>query len=50
MSYNLARGETVSLNALASKRMPLIIESNSEKIKRNDLDALYILLRIKGVK
>jgi hypothetical protein len=50
MTYILSRGETVSLNELARVRRPLIIESNTEKMRRNDLDALYILLKLKGVK
>lgn len=53
MSVQLKRGQCVSLSQLAltqaSKQYPVSL-SNTEKIKRqNDLSALHILMRVRGV-
>lgn len=56
MSYALKTGETVNLNRLAARSaitQTLAIvreESNVEKVRKyNDLTALHILIRVKGV-
>lgn len=53
MSYSLKTGETVNLNALARKsEAPRTVKvlSNVEKVRsQNDLTALHILIRVKGV-
>ena len=54
MSVQLKRGETVSLNALARQNnstatQPVIL-SNSERVRKlNDLNALYTIMKVRGV-
>lgn len=54
MSHTMKRGETVSLNALASKAIhgasPRTILSNTELVRKcNDLTALHLIMKVRGV-